>query len=544
MNGVNLDAFIKRDDFRLETDEEDFDDYGVTTEKVLFELEKRSMFFSLLRKPDFQRETVYWEPQKVCNLIENYLDGDLIPAIILWRSPANLVFVLDGAHRLSVLIAWVNDDYGDGDISKTYYGDYISEKQLKLAQKTRELVHNRIGTYKEHQSTESRDGNTQKSARARRMALRKIDIQWVRGNAEKAEEAFFRINQNAAKISKTEIELLKQRKSPLTIAARAILRNGTGHKYWSNFEKSIQLKIEKVATEVHKLLFEPSLNGNIINTLDLPIGGNTPSNKSLTMIFDLIRIINDKYTLKTEVELERDLPQNEQLNLFGDEIKKEVKQISADDEDGSFTIEVLNKCKSILSRISSKQSNSLGLSSIVYVYSHRTGNFQVTSLMALVEFVKYLDEYQLFNEFTKVRDEMEKIIIEHNSFIEQIISKYGSGSKGYKHIKNLFVKILAELNQGKNRQEVLEVILNTFNYLRISTTFSGENEPIRFSSSTKSALFIKESLNQMIRCKICKGHITSNSITYDHIVRRRDGGVGSFNNGQLAHPYCNSVFKH
>jgi hypothetical protein len=543
MNGVNLDAFVKRDDFRLENNVEDFDDYGLTTEKVLFELEKSSMFFSLLRKPDFQRETVYWEPLKVCNLIENYLDGDLIPAIILWRSPSNLVFVLDGAHRLSVLAAWVNDDYGDGEISKNYYGDFIPEKQLKLARKTRELVNKRIGSYKDHQSMVN-NSNAIKLARARRMSLRKIDIQWVRGNAEKAEEAFFRINQNAAKISKTEIVLLKERKSPLTIAARAILRNGTGHKYWSNFDETVQLNIEKVATEVHQLLFEPTINGKIINTLELPIGGNTPSNKSLTMIFDLIKIINDRYTLKTDSETERNLPQIEQLNLFEEEIKKESKHISEDDEDGSLTIDVLNRCKSLLSRICSKKSNSLGLSSIVYIYSHRTGNFQVTSLMALVEFVKHLEERQLFNEFTNVRGELEELIIEHNGFIEQIISKYGSGSKGYKHLKNLLVKILEELNQGKSKPEVLQSILNTFNYLRISSMSNRENEPINFSSSTKSALFIKESLNQMLKCKICKGHITSNSITYDHIVRRRDGGVGNLDNGQLAHPYCNSVYKH
>jgi len=45
----------------------------------------------------------------------------LIPAIILWNS-GRYIFTIDGAHRLSALIAWVLDDYGDGIISQTFFG--------------------------------------------------------------------------------------------------------------------------------------------------------------------------------------------------------------------------------------------------------------------------------------------------------------------------------------------------------------------------------------------------------------------------------------
>ena len=43
-------------------------------------------------------------------LIESFLDGELIPAVILWQS-ATHIFVIDGGHRLSALLAWAHDDY-------------------------------------------------------------------------------------------------------------------------------------------------------------------------------------------------------------------------------------------------------------------------------------------------------------------------------------------------------------------------------------------------------------------------------------------------
>lgn len=60
-------------------------------------------------------------------MIESSVDGELILAIILWRNQSGYIFVIDGAHRLSSLGAWINDDYGDGIVSLSYYGNYISE---------------------------------------------------------------------------------------------------------------------------------------------------------------------------------------------------------------------------------------------------------------------------------------------------------------------------------------------------------------------------------------------------------------------------------
>lgn len=128
MQSVTLDALIPREDF--EVNEEQF--LGTSRNKMTLSIEDLrydSFFFSALRKPDFQRETNEWDPEKVCSLIESFLNSELVPAIILWRNQSGFIFVIDGAHRLSSLSAWINDDYGDGEISRKYYDTFIPDDQ-------------------------------------------------------------------------------------------------------------------------------------------------------------------------------------------------------------------------------------------------------------------------------------------------------------------------------------------------------------------------------------------------------------------------------
>ena len=59
----------------------------------------------------------------------------------------------------------------------------------------------------------------------------------------------------------------------------------------------------------------------------------------------------------------------------------------------------------------------------------------------------------------------------------------------------------------------------------------------------KSYSDVTDALKNALRCKICNARIHTNSITIDHITRKEDGGIGNFENAQLAHPYCNTTYK-
>ena len=57
------------------------------------------------------------------------------------------LFIIDGAHRLSALIAWVKDDYGDRSTSLTFFENLIPPEQEEAAQKTRNLIKKLVGSY-------------------------------------------------------------------------------------------------------------------------------------------------------------------------------------------------------------------------------------------------------------------------------------------------------------------------------------------------------------------------------------------------------------
>ena len=79
---VNLDAMIRREDFALsEANSTAYFD-GVPAISIR-ELESSGLYAPLLRKPDFQRETNHWDPEQVVSLLECFVNGDLIPSVIL-----------------------------------------------------------------------------------------------------------------------------------------------------------------------------------------------------------------------------------------------------------------------------------------------------------------------------------------------------------------------------------------------------------------------------------------------------------------------------
>ncbi len=70
-NVVNLDAMIPRQDMA-----EASDSAGSKLERIDIHHLDEHIFVGALRKPDFQRETAHWSPEKVADLIQAFVDGD------------------------------------------------------------------------------------------------------------------------------------------------------------------------------------------------------------------------------------------------------------------------------------------------------------------------------------------------------------------------------------------------------------------------------------------------------------------------------------
>lgn len=509
-----LDALIGRDDFEVQ-------DNGTVSQGPhkstlgYSDFEIPGFFFSSLRKPDFQRETNEWDVKKVKDLVLSYLDGDLIPAIILWKYANSFTFVIDGAHRLSAIAAWVNDDYGDGKISRKFFDNAIPEEQLKIAQKARQIIDEEIGSFRTFKDALFDQDSAPKhiQERLKNFGTRAIQLQWVDGDSKKAEDSFFKINQESTPISDAEINILKTRRKPIGLCARAILRGGQGFSYWDRFkEKSKEIKTE--AQEINELIFQPPL-ATPIKTLDLPLGGKNHASHSLSMIFDLLTVLG----------IEKD----------------------EDDTNGEQTLRALKNIKKTLYRVNSNHPSSLGLHPAIYIYSP-SGNFRVSSFNSIVAFAKHLTDSNKLNIFIKNREKFEKLIYSSDQIIQIIVRKARQSNKAIQPLLEFYMYILEALETNIPVDNILENFCQAqkISYIIPDNKSDATNEArvsTDFSKNIKSGAYLSQALINAPKCKICGGLLHSKSISIDHIQRKQDGGSGNIENAQLTHPYCNTTYK-
>jgi hypothetical protein len=363
---VNLDALIPREDFIVE--EPTAQAAGV--EKIDISALDGAFVSPNFRKPDFQRETNQWTPNKVVDLIRSFVDGDLIPAVILWKA-GRFIFVIDGAHRLSALLAWIHDDYGDNEKSRNYFGGIICDEQRQAAIRTRDAVKADVGTYSDYKARKTNPESAEAKMQVRLANLAVVHLigQWVpRTDKQSAEHSFFKINQAATPVDPTEKRILRNRRSASALAARAMSNGGRGHRYWSHFPPHLQKRIEEIGGRIYDALFNPPLKTNAITTLDVPVGGVGYSN--LPFAFDLVNQANA-------------------IDAEDTETKKLVNDKLIEDATGETTVAYLEKVEKRVKEITLDVSTSLGLHPVVYMYT-RGGKFQPSAFLATSRFAGWL----------------------------------------------------------------------------------------------------------------------------------------------------------
>jgi hypothetical protein len=523
-NIVNLDALITRADLAMPGEAaEDITSLPITG------LSPKGFLYPALRKPDFQRETANWTPEQVSDLINTFVGRDLIPAVILWRAGQH-VFVIDGAHRLSALIAWVHNDYGDGEISRKFFQNQIPYEQQKAADKTRDLVNSIVGSYRDHELAIEYPERARPdvASRANRLGWQEIPAQWIRNaDHDKAEKSFFRINQGGTKIDPTEARILGARRSATALAARAILRAGTGHSYWNKFSEGIRIEIERLGGEIYRLLYEPSLTLPI-KTLDVPLAGQGYGPHVLPFLFDLVTLVND--------------------TGVADSSHKRVKgEALAEDPDGTETVRYLTNVRSMLYRLLSVHASSLGLHPGLYFYT-QSGVFQPAALLSFVAFFNSYGTLE-FKQFVRIRSQFESFLMKHRG-VTEAVRLLGSGGRSRPRLLSLYGELVKGFSSGKNEADVTASIaaIPDFQFL-----FAQEAEGIskaeassstrgrKFSRDTKGAAYLRDALPTAPKCPTCGGIMHRNGMQTGHKQARRDGGLGTAANAAMQHPFCNST---
>ncbi len=513
---VTLDAMIRRADFATQSEASSIE----LIEKLNIEhISGQGGLLKLLRKPDFQRETNHWSPEQVATLINSFAQGELIPSLILWKS-SSLVFVIDGAHRLSALRAWVDNDYGDGSISFGFYGGKITNEQKRRAIYTRTLVEKMVGRFSDFKamSVDDLSADAAKAKVVSNIFTRSLHIQWIQGSQEVAESSFFKINSRGTALDPIEELLLKNRKKSYAIAARSVVRSGTGHKYWSQFTEKTQSEIELAAATVNQLLFQPDVN-EPIKTLDLPLGGTTSSVEALKMLIDIFAVVEGE----------------------GDP-SKAINNLE-EDVDGSRSVDILSKTKKVARRMTGNDAGSLGLHPAVYFYTEngKHSRFLFLGVLKVIADAVRSNSSQWFKLFSERRGDIEKILVSRKSLINQALANINSRQR-IDRVANLIRDLVDLPKTGQKADD--KAILQSLGLRGKAGELKLIDAPEGFSDATKSAAYLQDALKSAVRCKECGGYLdASKAISYDHINPKREGGKGTLENAQLLHPYCNTAMK-
>lgn len=507
---VSLDAMIPRADFGI-ADEDANLSGELIRDFPISHITADSPVLKLLRKPDFQRETNHWSPEQIATFVASFLDSEVIPSLILWKSP-QYIFVIDGGHRLSALRAWMSDDYGDGPISSAFYGPDISDDQKRIAKRTRKLIEQTVGRYSR---LKDQVDATPIVRRAKTLFTRALTLQWVHGNANVAETSFFKINSQGTPLDETEEMLIRNRRKPIAIAARAILRAGGGHKYWSAFGDLESKQIEELAEQFHGLLFDPEAD-TPIKTLELPLGGSVSPVDALSLLIEFLTITANRSSETKTIE-------------------KYV-----DDPSGSDTVTVLKNSLQVLNRITGNTPGSLGLHPAVYFYNERGKytRFLFLGMAGLITDKIRNNDQQFFQKFTVGRDAVESFLIQNKSLITLLLTNMSKAQRTSK-MKDLFNFIVTEAHAKKELKP--EAAIAQLGLRGRILEISTPQTTAHISDDTKSMVFLRDAITKAMRCPLCKGLLDpSKSVSYDHIAPVRHGGRGDLDNTQLVHPYCNS----
>lgn len=427
---TTLDAMIPREDFAVSDGEYALDLFPGFP---ISYLANDSAILKLLRKPDFQRETNHWTSEQFCTFIASFLDNEVIPSLILWKSPKS-IFVIDGGHRLSALRAWMEDDYGDGPHSHAFYNGEIPDEQKKIAMKTRRLVERTVGKYATlKQLVGSKAPIDISMKRAQTMVTRAVSVQWIQGDAAVAETSFFKINTQGTPLDEIEEMLIRNRRKAISISARAILRAGTGHEYWSKFKEETRGKIVSLAYTFYQLMFEPEME-QPVKTLDLPLGGSISPVDALAMLIEFLAIAGTK-----------------------DGKPKNITEY-LDDENGDETVDILTRSIEIVRYITGNGPQSLGLHPAIYFYNDRGkySRFLFLGVTLLITERVRNNDSGFFRKFTMQREKIEAFLMANRSLIGILLQNMSKASRVVK-MRDLFAFLISEFQDGREVQ-VIEMI--------------------------------------------------------------------------------------
>jgi len=565
---VYLDHHIKRENLRYRRLEQEIS-VGAHTPQPTLRLvdltrtDDNLLFTKYLVKPDFQRATWAWTADDCVSLLESIIHYHVVPSIILWKSPDNnLYYILDGGHRISVVLAWLQDNWG-ADQADELVDPEQGRNIRAAATEVRKLVKLRIGAFEEYRQALDEMKNLieqdvpnarsylgeSKYAKAKFLqSLREGDIAfnilWVSGDYKIAERSFLKINKSGKELSDWEIKLVDNRDSSFARAVMSITTGTSARYYWpdeapeGDDQERLQAQIEETVQNVdymQRILFQPPRQ-RLINKVDQPFLIADAEQKPF-YVAELLTLTEGFRGQRAETEklLEMDK---------GASPKRII-------ENGH---RILTNLRETFDHLVGSSPKSLEIIPLLYFY--KSGGIYIRSL--LYGFLYWLrqgtdEEVRLRKEiFSVYRGSFEFILRkDKDALVTALARNIGSGPEVTGQTASYYQELISLLIKHKNQIEddsFLDEYEALFNDV---TSQKGKSDRKSTTETTRSRLFtVKQRniavadalLDKLLDCEICGGKLDpAGHIQHDHIVRHRDEGATSPDNQRITHPFCNNV---
>lgn len=551
---VHLDHIIPRESLRwvdVKKDQEPYQHFkrNPMTKLLFKDLADRGEIlpiFPLLRKPDFQRETSAWNPDDCVRLLESIVKGLIIPSLIVWKSPDNsFLYILDSAHRISVMRAWVIDDWGDKATEDYYERHEYFDEIRQAAQVVRARINAQIGSYDDFTTAGKNYFTASKEGSPRDRLSKKeyergvfytemlqeagFHIQEVSGDYEVAEASFLRINKSGQPLDDWETTLIENRNSSFARAVMSVANGGAG-RYWpeSTQDDALDSKsgiITKISGELHRRIFVPPLK-TPIHDANVPFIATSKFFPKHAYLLELFPVI-----MKTEdVDL-----------LFSRDKGSEPAAVI------NNGYEIIQRTTAVFDHLTGTSNNPLSMSLVPLFYFYTTiGRFVRSSLYGFIAWIMSGSQDDIRTRkviFSVHRGRFEEILFTED-LAGAISRRAGSGPRGiaatvqfYQKLLELLVGDPSPIGDKQFHTKLVKIISS----LTTPSKKQSDNTGRVFTSAQKTKINLREIFKSAIRCEICEGILDLRlGVQYDHTVRYADNGPTAVDNGRPTHPFCNN----
>jgi len=471
---------------------------------------------------------------------------------------------IDGGHRISVLIAWIKNDWGDRIPISDYKDKTLARDSQKAAEEVRKLLRQKgIGEFDEYLVAENRYAEIEDKGglhelemdvenlgfanKVRRWQAVEMGfpIQWVKGSYEKAEESFIKINKTGRRLSDWETKLVENRSSSFARTVMSIAQIHDAEHCWPGLrdpdisgDPTVKVKLTSILKQtriLHDLLFTPVYETPISDVRQPLLA--TPYIKPELKPAYLAEVL-------TITEGHKGQKPETQTLIRKDKNAPPVTIISNG-------LKLLEHAYDVISNIYGPSPRSLTLMPLVYFYN-KQGVYVRSLLYGMLYWLNRGKEKEIFDRkrlFTIHRRAFEETLLEYKeNIISRIGRRIGSGAevtyptaRYYQGLLELLIKHSDNILSNKFKADHVDLVET----LGKETTSKSDDEPVSksrtYRGQLRSSIMVRDFIDMFVKCPICGGRYYPGLFTQvDHIEEYAEDGPTSLSNARNTHPFCNN----